>query len=320
MQSGISASEQLLASFQTFVADTTLRGLIVDIQKEALVLQEIIHVAGTFEDDLRQLDGLIQDSHPAYILLRRYEAPTAALVAVAYVPDTANVRQKMLFASTRNTLLRELGTELFAESLFATTKAELTAEGFQKHDHHNAEPAPLTEEERSLVQVREAEAEASRGTSTRASHVVGGVVPFSDEALQALANLKSGTPGGGFVNLVQLAIDRETETIVLANASSSAIGDFTRLIPDDAPRYSFFVFKLFIYTCPTETKIKDRMLYATCRNSVVNTVERTVGLKLEKKVEAASATEIGESQLLEELHPKRELNNGFSRPKRPGRR
>jgi twinfilin-like protein len=35
----------------------------------------------------------------------------------------------------------------------------------------------------------------------------------------------------------------EKETIELAGASTSAIRDFTRVIADDSPRFSFFVFK-----------------------------------------------------------------------------
>lgn len=57
---------------------------------------------------------------------------------VTYVPDVAKVREKTLVASTRNTLLRELGTDRFAETIFATTMVELTAEGFKKHDSHVA--------------------------------------------------------------------------------------------------------------------------------------------------------------------------------------
>lgn len=184
----------------------------------------------------------------------------APFISIAYVPDTANVRQKMLFASTRNTLLRELGTEKFGESLFATRKEELTPEGFRKHDVHEAKygihysptrsmrcrgltrvcrPAPLTEEEQTMQMVREAEYEASTGTSSRKSHVSSGIkFPVSVEAIEALSNLTS----GGFITLVQLAINSEKETIELAGASSSAIGDFTKVIPDDAPRYSFFRF------------------------------------------------------------------------------
>jgi len=39
------------------------------------------------------------------------------------------------------------------------------------------------------------------------------------------------------------AINMEKETIELAGASTSAIRDFTRVIADNAPRFSFFVFK-----------------------------------------------------------------------------
>lgn len=57
-------------------------------------------------------------------------------MAATYVPDTAQVRQKMLFASTRLTLVRELGAERFRETIFVTSKDELTAEGFRKLDRH----------------------------------------------------------------------------------------------------------------------------------------------------------------------------------------
>ena len=94
---------------------------------------------GTFEADLTQLDSLLNPTEPAYIILRRYEGSVKPpFIAITYVPDTAHVRQKMLFASTRNTLLRELGTDRFDESIFATLKEELTAEGFERHDAHGA--------------------------------------------------------------------------------------------------------------------------------------------------------------------------------------
>jgi hypothetical protein len=35
----------------------------------------------------------------------------------------------------------------------------------------------------------------------------------------------------------------EKEVIELAGASTSVIRDFTKVVTDDAPRYSFFVFK-----------------------------------------------------------------------------
>lgn len=177
------------------------RGLVAGIQNEQLApLQPIPSESTDFFSDLSALTSLIRENEAAYIILRRHADASDGYVAVTYVPDTAPVRSKMLFASTRLTLVRELGLERFRETIFATTKAELTAEGWWRHDKHGEIQAPLTQEERALQGVKEAEAEASRGTGTRSSHVSSGVnFPIAEEALQALRGLE-----GGQENLVQL--------------------------------------------------------------------------------------------------------------------
>lgn len=136
------------------------------------------------------------------MILRRYPNAPDGFVAVTYVPDKAHVRQKMLFASTHLTLVRELGAERFRETLFATTRDELTAEGWRKHDKHGELKAPLTEEEQTLQGVKEAESEASRGTTSRSSHVSGSLsLPLSEAARQALKDLPTG--GNNLVQLVR---------------------------------------------------------------------------------------------------------------------
>lgn len=143
----------------------------------------------------------ITDTDPLYILLKRHDT-VPKLVAVSYVPDTAKVRQKMLFASTRLTLVRELGREHFRETIFTTTKDELTPDGFLKHDKHEQLEAPLTEEERSLQGVKNAEAEeGSRGTGTREIHLSQTMnMPVQEDALAALKDLS--TEGKNLVMLV----------------------------------------------------------------------------------------------------------------------
>lgn len=143
----------------------------------------------------------LTDTDPLYILLKRYDA-VPKLIAVSYVPDTAKVRQKMLFASTRLTLVRELGREHFRETIFATAKDELSPEGFERHDKHEKLAAPLTEEERSLQGVKQAEAEeGSRGTGTREIGMGQTMtMPVGDDALASLKEL--GSEGGR--NLVML--------------------------------------------------------------------------------------------------------------------
>lgn len=108
----------------------------------------------------------------------------------------------MLFASTRLTLVRELGIERFRETIFATTKEELTPQGFEKHDKHVTLEAPLTEEEQTLGDVKRKEAEEGRGMNERRGHVSSGVsMPITDEALQALKSL-AGEGGSDLVQLV----------------------------------------------------------------------------------------------------------------------
>ena len=154
-----------------------------------------------FNSDITLLQQHLTPNEALYIILSRYNAPDG-LVAVTYIPDTAPVRQKMLFASTRLTLTRELGTEKFREALFVTTKEELNADGWKKHDSHIGLQAPLTEEERTLKGMKDAEAEeGSRGTGARNSHVSSGLsFPVSDDAVEALKALAAGRDGA----LVQL--------------------------------------------------------------------------------------------------------------------
>ncbi|KAF8477432.1 hypothetical protein BDZ91DRAFT_709234 [Kalaharituber pfeilii] len=331
MQSGITASQELLDAFKELVSNPSQRGIIAGISSESLVHKHTLPALGNFDSDLAQLDDILKDNEPAYVILRRYEPSPSAqadcFVAVTYVPDAANVRQKMLFASTRNTLLRELGTDKFKENIFATMKTELTAEGFQRHDAHEAKPAPLTEEERLLKEVRDLEAEASRGTSARKSHVSSGIsFPLSPEAEFALKTLSSATAH----NLVQLYIDTEKETLELERCESVNAPSLAQAISDSSPRYSFFVFHhtyedqesspiVFIYTCPPSSKIKERMVYASSRSSIISVAENA-GLIISKKLEAASPSEITLELLMDEFHPKEQTKTSFSRPKRPGRR
>lgn len=196
------ASQELQTAFQTLVSSSTQRGLLCTINKESLApLSALEPATSSFADDLSLLAPHLQPNVALYIILRRYPASeNAPFIAVTYVPDAAPVRQKMLFASTRLTLVRELGIERFRESIFTTTKEELTKEGFDKHDKHVALEAPLTEEERSLGEVKRKEAEEGRGTNGRRSHVSSGVsMPVSKDALEALKGLAEEKD-----NLVQL--------------------------------------------------------------------------------------------------------------------
>ncbi|KAH6624006.1 hypothetical protein B0J18DRAFT_427050 [Chaetomium sp. MPI-SDFR-AT-0129] len=334
MQSGISASRELVSQFNDLLASEDQFGLLIRIKSEQLQPVQLLKSSpgSSFESNVDSLlKPHIKPNEALYIILRRY-ASTPALVAVTYVPDPAPVREKMLFASTRLTLVRDLGSEHFRDSLFATTAEELSPAGFKKHDAHIALEAPLTEEERSLGDVRRAEQEAGRGTGTREIHLSKNLAtPIAQDALEALKDLGAGNGR----SLVMLKINPDSESVELVpdDSTPGSIPELVRTISPTEPRFTFYRFAhtqngvessplLFFYTCPSNfsTKaIKFRMMYPLMKRAVLTIAEKEAGLQPEKKFEVEDASEITEQGVLEELHPKVEVKKAFNRPKRPGR-
>jgi twinfilin-like protein len=259
-----------------------------------------VPASSDFFADLSKLEPHIKPNEALYILLRGPNANEAApLVAVTYVPNAAPVRQKMLFAATRLTLTRELGSESFGETLFTTDGDELTPAGWRRHEAHTSLDQPLTEEERNLVDIKEAEATEIGGTSRRGA---GYGDRKATKAADAVANAIGGLKDN---DLLLLKIDA-AETIVLADSSKPVIegvspsqlaGHFSA----EEPRYGFYKHSysaveeaqsavIFIYTCPSPTKVRDRMIYASSRRSAEMIAERDVGIEIAKKVRSLIVT------------------------------
>lgn len=103
--------------------------------------------------------------------------------------------QQMLYASTRPLLLRSLGSNLFTDSIFATSKADLTAESYAAHLRHNAAPHPLSSREQEMADLRIAENETAnyKGSSTRNSPIGTGVgFKWSKDVENAVVELGQG--------------------------------------------------------------------------------------------------------------------------------
>ncbi|KAL8299006.1 hypothetical protein RB597_007573 [Gaeumannomyces tritici] len=345
MQSGISASEELKTQFAELLSTPSHFALLVTIESETIKPVGFLtdpsggDAAATpaaFEANLdRLLQPRLTPKQAQYVLLRRSPAsePGPALVAATYIPDAAPVRQKMLFASTRLTLTRELGSEHFRESLYADSAAELSADGFRRHDAHGETAAPLTEEERTLGEVRRAEQEAGAGTGVREIHLSKNMaMPVAEDALAALREL-----AGGSKVLVMLKINPESETVELVPSSDSpsSIAELSATISATEPRFTFYRYAhthagaaeepvLFFYTCPAggggaRASIKFRMMYPLMKRAVLAAAEQQCGLAPAKRFEVEEPAEITEAAVLEDLHPRVEEKKAFSRPKRPGR-
>ncbi|WPH02957.1 Hypothetical protein R9X50_00582900 [Acrodontium crateriforme] len=342
MQSGISASQDLQAAFNTLVSSPNQRALIATIENETLVPQTTIPLeAQTLELDLHLLQPHLSPTQAAYILLKTHPGASDGYAAITFVPNAAPVRQKMLSASTRLTLVRELGIERFRETIFATEMDELTAQGWAKHEAHTALSAPLTEEETALKGVKDAEGTESQGTTGRRGHVSGRVdVKTAEGVVEALGLLREEGCKG---TLVQLKYTLPGEVLTLESSTDGVSpADVGNAISATEPRYSFYSMPsssgsaapavVFIYTCPTASKIKERMIYSTGKSWTRIVAERDAGLTIAKSLEATDPTDLaideavsggdgeaasGASTPSVDSKP---TNGGFARPKRPGRR
>lgn len=242
----------------------------------------------------------------------------------------------MLFASTRLTLVRELGIERFRQTIFATEKDELTKEGWARHEASEKIAAPLTEEETGLVGVKEAEAKEAQGTGARRGHVASRVdVKVGEGVVEALQQLK----GAG---LVMLKYELPDETLRLDGVKEGVqAGEVASTISAVEPRYAFYALDepsdggqgsiVYIYTCPSSSKIKERMVYSTGKSWTRIVAERDAGLTIAKSVEATEPSELtedmfrtasgtGTPQEGQDSGRSTPAAGGFARPKRPGRR
>ncbi|KAK5077942.1 Twinfilin-1 [Lithohypha guttulata] len=341
MQSGITASTELQEAFNDFTADSSFFALPITISNEALTPQQPIpFTSSDFTSSLPSLKDHLQPKTPIYLILRPSPAVNHGLIAVTYVPSVAPVRQKMLYASTRNTLTRDLGLEKFGDSVFATDdfevldpghwEARTQGAGTKKEGGLSAGDDILTREERELQSVKRAEEEERHGTQGRDLMGSGGsggrlAMKTTDDARQALSTL--GQEG----SFVQLGIEVSSETLELLKSEEGIQpGGFLEAVPGDRPSYSFYHYPgteevIFLYTCPGSSKVKERMVYASARASVLQ-LAKGEGLNVTKRLEQGDTGEVTEQRLMDEAGLKSagaesaNTRQGFARPKRPGKR
>ncbi|KAI9101339.1 hypothetical protein DFS34DRAFT_614047 [Phlyctochytrium arcticum] len=329
-QSGIRPSQELLDAFAAAAQTQTTRALKVSLSEESLTLAQDIPVTGSWEDDFTLVTPLLKPTEPTFILYRKDTTNTSGAhewILLQYVPDQAKVREKMLYASSKATLLKELGDARFVDTLYGTLPEELNLNGYRKYITHKEAAAPLTEREQEAQAVRKAESSAEISISSRRSHAQGVSFPFSEPTKQALSDLKSGE-----VNAVILRVDVKEEVIELDQAANIKVENVVALITPDVPRFVFITVKsddgssntMFVYICPPTSNVKERMLYSASRANVVGYVTEELALPVQKKYEVDSAKEIDIATFADDLPQKGDTSSplprpAFARPARPGR-
>ena len=101
-----------------------------------MVPSESTKPSGKWQDDYdKMILPLIVKDQPAYIIYR-FDTKSSDSgydwLLISWSPDSAPVRQKMLYASTKATLKQEFGTALIKEELHGTSIEDISLDGYQR--------------------------------------------------------------------------------------------------------------------------------------------------------------------------------------------
>jgi len=181
-----------------------------------------------WERDYDKLIGpLLEKDVPCYILYRLdAKIPLGySWLLISWIPDTASIRQKMVYASTKATLKTEFGSAYITEELHATTLDESTLEGYRRHKQDFAAPAPLTTREEELKELRKTEVHTEINTNTRHQTLGGINCPLSEQTVAAVQDLVRGKH-----DYLQFRIDLEEEQIHVSQAAKVELADLPKQV------------------------------------------------------------------------------------------
>jgi twinfilin-like protein len=333
-QSGISISEEL-KDFLGSCRDGKIRLIKVSItssSEPSLELESSLETmdSSNWESDWdRMVPGQLDPDQPCYLLFRLDEQDESGYLwtFLSWSPDHAPTRQKMLYASTKATFKKEFGAGQIKDEYYANTSEEVTLAGYKKHLEVESAPGPLSRAEEEMQEIKQAESRVEVSVDTKHNTLSSLAFPFHQTALDALEDYQNKA-----VDYVQLAIDVSGETVIVKESGPCTVDNLPSKVPSDSARYHVFRFKhthegdymesdVFIYTMPGySVSIKERMMYSSCKNAVVEVLEKTFNIELEKKIEIENGSELSEKYLQEEIHPVKTLNKQmFAKPKMPSR-
>lgn len=310
-QSGITPSSEFLESFKKFVEDEAPI-LTAEIIKEVIEVGDVI-TATPLSKAFDALQSQLDDSTPKYIVVRH--ADNNVYTFISYVPDYAAVKDKMLYASSKNTLIRQLGSELFAHTLFLNSLDEVSYEHW-KYSVSGGSSNALSKEEKALNEVKELELDAKIQSAQKRKLVA----PTNSLNFKLHANAEVPVEEG---HLYSFNIDLNTEEVFLSNSASlNDAKELPSLISRDYPQYNLLKLNgktYFIFSCPSGSKVKERMMYASNKNSLINHFKQSN--TIDKSIEIGDADELELSEFSNEKKVEEDQGHlKFSRPSRPGRR
>lgn len=323
--SGIEPSTALAASVNHFLQDPEgpLVAVLAITPELQLTVEQMIPSGGSLEHDMGLLQNYLPGEECRYVIIRN--DGKGGSVLVAYTPDGASVRNKMIYASTKASLLKSLA---LADTMMVSSIEELSWAEWQKHwqskniDQHSL----MSESERQLASVKQSELimqqqhQQQKHQLAYTSSSTGLLLVNLPSILETPSDLSKG-------QLLTLKITNEDSLVIDQDQNGISLNNLGEHLDDTGPAYYLYADAngssvYFIYACPSGSKVRDRMIYATNKGPLVNYLKQN-------NWELVEILEIGDKQDLSFSETKdtdgqanRGSSNGraFAKPKGPRRR
>jgi twinfilin-like protein len=134
----------------TGAAEASVRAIKIVVDKETLVAGGTVPETESLEEDFKSIQAILDDDKPCIVLVRLKGSPNhqeSDWALIAYTPDNAPVKQRMMNASSVKPIKEALGLPFMEYQI--TDKDEVTLKGFSEATH------VMTEQERRECMSRE---------------------------------------------------------------------------------------------------------------------------------------------------------------------
>lgn len=321
--SGIIADQGLLDLLSNPESDGVF-AITAQISRDATAVQ----FGAKFSSIEQVIDNLGEE--PLYIFIRGTLEDPEQYQFISYVPDSSPVRSKMLYASTKNTLVRQIGTSAIGRQSLLTDASELRQ---LVEERNSQEVSVLTESEKADIEI------AQQQQRLKCSEYYPNgrkLVSQTDGVPKSLAfEVKAGDGSIAELlksyNVISFRIDLASEQIQVATKDNI---DSPRKLEISGDNPSYVIYRngslyYFIYCCPSGSKVKDRMVYASNRAGFIKNLKDRDHLELARIIEIGDPEELELSSLspstqeelaAEDAESKAASDIKFSRPKGPTRK
>lgn len=279
-----------------FAAETQ-RFFIVRIVNEELVEAASGAMGSSLQSDWADMIRAVGDQ-AAYVLIRT--GGPKQWLAIIYVPEGTRIKDKMVLAATKATLLNHLGYQFFSDEMHANDKSELSYEHYQGTlkpvsalSHHEVVRQEVHQQEN---------AERSFRAKQRPLSMSGGYhsvsMPFSDSAISMVQRFANGS-----ANFVELAVNNAKNGIDGVAAETVGAGQVASRLHSTEPRFTLYKYQskaFLIYSCPDKSPQRLRMVYSTTKPSVGEQASKH-GVTVTKTLEVSDPSEVTEQYLRESM-------------------